>query len=52
MTREQKLEQALEDIINSFEQAGCDGCGTVSTEVMNRACELLKLPLFDTSDDE
>jgi hypothetical protein len=32
---------ALEDICNSFETEGCEGCGTVDIKVINKARKLL-----------
>lgn len=34
--------KVLEDVVNSAEDAGCDGCYTVSSEVIEAAEKLLK----------
>jgi hypothetical protein len=31
----------LEDVANDFETEGCESCGTVSTETINRVREIL-----------
>lgn len=38
---DKKVREILEKICNSFETAGCDGCGTVSTEVIDEARQCL-----------
>ena len=39
--KDNEAHDILEDICNSFETAGCEDCGTVSTETINRAREFL-----------
>lgn len=42
MTPLDKLRAALQAIVNSYETAGCDGCGTVSQDVIDNAEKVLK----------
>lgn len=53
MTREQQLESALRFIIDDFDQTGCStDLGTVRTEHINRAREVLGLELLEDAGEE
>ena len=44
MTTEEKLATAvelLETVVNSYEDAGCEDCGTISAEIYKNAIDFL-----------
>lgn len=43
---------ALVDICNAFETEGCEDCGTVDTETINKARKLLGWKMLNSSGEE
>lgn len=52
LTREELLLIALENIVNDYDDTGCQDCGTVSVGVINKARELLGLAPLEAIEDE
>jgi hypothetical protein len=47
------IRSLLEEVANDYEDAGCDGCGTISVETINKVRKALGWePLGDEGEDD